>query len=34
MGEATRSETALLLAETLHHLITSVSPALARLERA
>jgi AcrR family transcriptional regulator len=32
-GDATRAETALLLAETLHHLITTVAPALASLER-
>lgn len=29
-GEATRAEAALLLAETLHHLITTVAPALTR----
>ena len=32
-GEATRAQTALLLAETLHHLITSVAPTLGALER-
>ncbi len=30
-GEATRTDTALLLAETLHHLITTVAPALTSL---
>lgn len=30
-GEATRAETALLLAETLHHLITTVAPELKRI---
>jgi AcrR family transcriptional regulator len=32
-GEATRAQTALLLAETLHHLITTVAPALENLAR-
>ena len=30
-GDATRAQTALLLAETLHHLITTVGPALENL---
>ncbi len=33
-GDATRDETALLLGETLHHLMTAVVPALATLDRA
>jgi len=31
-GEATRAQTALLLAETLQHLITTVAPALKQLD--
>lgn len=31
-GEATRAETALLLSETLHHLITTIAPALKNLD--